>query len=251
MSTQQPLIKRHNHKAHPCPNEKKIALLQELLEQHSDKSIAIISTKALKTFEVANNVVFVDDSNLTNDTYDLIISVDLPLDPHIYLNRLELTSSQAIILLDATQKQALYDIEKLLGRSINQEEIPDYSPLTNVKSQRVKREERAKKIADGTIRDNRPDRIREKKSSEKKRAGENRKGSAYVGKDENGKAKFSGKTGDRNHKYDGTPKSKDAKKSTSKKPSGTQKKDAPKRAPRKLSVGSIKPTQVTPETPKK
>ncbi len=30
----------------------------------------------------------------------------------------------------------------------------------------------------------------------------------YLGKDENGKAKFSGKSGDRNHGHDGTPKDK-------------------------------------------
>ncbi|MDQ7067832.1 MAG: hypothetical protein Q9M40_07570 [Sulfurimonas sp.] len=38
----------------------------------------------------------------------------------------------------------------------------------------------------------------------KKKKGKN----MYLGDDENGKAKFSGKSGDRNHRHDGTPRAK-------------------------------------------
>lgn len=241
MSEQAPLIKRHNHKIHPCPTEKKRELLQQLLEQNKEINILVISTQSLKSAQNSESITYVEDVSLPETKYELIISLDLPQDPEVYAARLECTTSKALILLDVAEKQALYAIEKLLARTINQENIEGFSPNTGIKSQRVKREERAKKIADGTIRDNRPDRIREKKAS-----GENRKGSKFVGKDENGKPVFSGKTGDRNHKYDGAPKKRDDKKQFSKKSDNPAKKNSPKRAPRKVSLGSIKPTEVVP-----
>ena len=89
-----------------------------------------------------------------------------------------------------------------------------------------------------------------------------------MGKDENGKPIFSGKSGERNHRYDGTPKSDDEKRNSSKKPfnksksygdkkpqksydnsyrskpsQGDAKESAPKRAPRKFGVKSLKPSE--------
>ncbi|MEO1954850.1 MAG: hypothetical protein ABGW74_09105 [Campylobacterales bacterium] len=47
----------------------------------------------------------------------------------------------------------------------------------------------------------------------------------YLGKDENGKAIFSGKSGERNHRYDGTPR---------------DKYDAPKKSGKKIKIKSLK-----------
>ena len=49
----------------------------------------------------------------------------------------------------------------------------------------------------------------------------------FLGYDDNGKAKFSGKSGDRNHRYDGTPK---------------DKWDAPKKVGRKINIKARKPS---------
>lgn len=50
----------------------------------------------------------------------------------------------------------------------------------------------------------------------------------FLGKDENGKAIFSGKSGDRNHRHDGSPK---------------DKYDAPKKVGRKISIKAMKPKE--------
>ncbi len=48
----------------------------------------------------------------------------------------------------------------------------------------------------------------------------------YLGKDDNGKAKFSGKSGERNHRFDGTPR---------------DKWDAPRKVGKKISIKARKP----------
>lgn len=57
--------------------------------------------------------------------------------------------------------------------------------------------------------------------------------SKYVGNDENGKAIFSGKTNDRNHRYDGTPRSDTEKRETYK----------PKKRGKSITVKSLKPVE--------
>jgi hypothetical protein len=57
--------------------------------------------------------------------------------------------------------------------------------------------------------------------------------SKYLGKDENGKAIFSGKTRDRNHRYDGTPKSESEKREEAAK--------KPKKRNKSITVSSLKP----------
>lgn len=239
-----PTIKRHNHRIHPCPSDLKGELLRKLLVTHSDKSICIISAEEMSDFVLPDEVAIVHDAALGQTSYELIISYDLPLEADTYMKRLALTSNQAIILLDSDEKQALYSIEKLLGRTIIQEDVAGFSPQSNVKSERVRREEREKRIADGTLRDNRPDRIREKKFADKKKPGENRKDSRYEGRDGDGKPKFSGKTGDRNHRHDCSPRSTSNKKPYAKKPYNVSTSETPKRTPRKINVKAIKPTEV-------
>ena len=57
------------------------------------------------------------------------------------------------------------------------------------------------------------------------RAPQRKKGEArYLGKDENGKPLFSGKSGERNHRHDGTPKS-DEEKRSAKRPGGEKKRN--------------------------
>lgn len=57
--------------------------------------------------------------------------------------------------------------------------------------------------------------------------------SKYLGKDDNGKAIFSGKTRDRNHRYDGTPRSETEKRETYK----------PKKKGKSITVKSLKPKE--------
>ncbi|MDD2652000.1 MAG: hypothetical protein PHX44_02970 [Sulfurimonas sp.] len=55
-----------------------------------------------------------------------------------------------------------------------------------------------------------------------------KKPNKFLGKDENGKAKFSGKSGERNHRYDGKPK---------------ESTEAPKKEGRKISIKALKPKE--------
>lgn len=67
----------------------------------------------------------------------------------------------------------------------------------------------------------------EQKSFDKPKR-ENKKPNKFLGKDENGKAIFSGKSGERNHRYDGTPR---------------DKQEAPKKEGRKISIKERKPKE--------
>lgn len=218
MSISTPTLKRHNHRVHPCKIEKKDELLDLLLTKNSDKKIFVITSDKSSLSSNQDNVTFVCDKELDENSElrcDLLISYDLPQDATTYMARTTRTNSHAIILLDSTQEKLLHPIEILNGRTIMQEPIDGFSEeIVQKQSQPKKKEPQARvEKREFKPRDDkkefRPkkkfdDSKGEKKPWDKKDKKENK----YLGKDENGKAIFSGKSGDRNHRYDGTPKSK-------------------------------------------
>jgi len=293
MSTNQITIKHNKHRIHPCPNEKKLALLNMLLSQNSGLSIVVaLSDNSLLTKEAITdaNVSVLSDEELAGVPElkcELLVSYDLPQSAELYIARLSKTTDSAIVLLDISEQNNLYPIETLLGRVIRQEivtgfEYPeqpkmkiapkpslkpksdakraerkpfdkpkyDKKPFDKQKSERPKREG-AKKEDDGSERKSyeKPKRDGEKserkpfdkpKYDKPKKEGEtserkpfekpkyDKKPNKFLGKDESGKAKFSGKSGERNHRYDGKPK---------------ESVEAPKNVGRKISIKALKPKE--------
>ncbi len=203
-------IKRHNHRVHPCDRNQKLALLKHLVALHSDKEIVIIASRDISALEQeidADNVSFKSDKELIENTRfkcDMIISLDLADSPENYIKRLGQAESYALLLADDKEQQELYKIETLLKRTLAKEVISGFEPVSFTKDRQAAKdlkERQANNIKNQEERDEKRARAKAKEKKESK----------YIGKDENGKPIFSGKTNDRNHRYDGTPKSEDEK----------------------------------------
>jgi hypothetical protein len=169
-------VKRQNHRVHPCPSERKPELLNVLLARHAGENVLIVTAGEPQTLQkfAGETVIVTDDrqlETLPRETYDLLVSYDLPATAADYLVRLARVKTSAVILLDPAEQSRLYPIETLLGRTLMQETIAGFEPETPAVPERR-----------GS---GRPDRKR----------------------DGNGKPRASGKAGQRNHRYDGTPKS--------------------------------------------
>ena len=220
MST--PTLKRHNHRVHPCKSEKRDELLELLLSKNSNKQIIVVTSTKTELTTSQANVTIVSDEELAASTdlkCDLLISYDLPQKAITYMARIARTSTYATIILDASQEKLIHPIETLIGRTIMQELVEGFSEVVvqkeaqPIKKEFKPRDDRPKKPYSKDSRgekkpwEDRPkkkfdDSKGERKPWEKKERKENK----FLGKDENGKAIFSGKSGDRNHSYDGTPK---------------------------------------------
>ena len=261
MSLTQPTIKPNNHRVHPCPNDKKLSLVNKLISDNRDDKIIVVAStdaKAIEEFlqtensQALENIQVLDDKTLIKDskdlTCDLLISFDVPTKAVIYMARLSHTTNKALLLLNETEQKLLYPIETLLGRVIKQDIIEGFEyeakekPKTDARPAPKKMtqnqiKEEAKKRYDNETGEPKPK--KEYKSDDKKDfkkdfkksdkddkwAKKKKAPNKYLGKDENGKAIFSGKSGDRNHRYDGTPR---------------DKYDAPKKTGRKINIKSLK-----------
>ena len=219
-------IKPNNHRIHPCQSDKKIPLINEIISKNTDKKIVVVSSDSndmLKEHIDFKNVSMLSDKELITDkdiVFEYLISYDLPDMAIVYMARVAKATQMAVVLLDESEYKRLYPIETLLGRTLKQEVITGYEPKTvekkvqdKTKPKKMNKEKikevakkrydlktKAKPKKDFELNDKSqtPDKWKKKKKAPNK----------YLGKDENGKAIFSGKTGDRNHKYDGTPKDK-------------------------------------------
>ncbi len=252
MPTTSPTIKPNNHRIHPCPNDKKLELLKELISQNSDESIIIVSSIDAKTIEEYisdDEIQVVDDKTLIKDkelTCSLLISYDVPLKAVIYMARLSHTTNKALLLINESEQKLLYPIETLLGRVIKQDIISGFEykviekkstddkyakkSLSKEKIKEIAKKQYEEKTAmpkEKTEKPKREYKSDSKNSSDKpdKWAKKKKEPNKYLGKDENGKAIFSGKSGDRNHRHDGTPRGKW---------------DAPKKVGRKINIKELK-----------
>jgi hypothetical protein len=276
-------LKHNKHRIHPCPNDKKLLLLNLLITQNAtlDIVVAANNTEAIKEIVTASNVKVLNDKELLKLPElrcELLISYDLPSTAILYMARLAKATEGAIILLDMDEQKQLYPIETLLGRVIRQEilagfEYPVQEKLKKEQKsfEKPKRDgERSERKAFDKPKYDKPKREGDKsqrkpfdkpkydkpkqdgerserkpfdkpKYDKPKRDGErserkpydgskkdDKKPNKFLGKDENGKAKFSGKSGERNHRYDGTPK---------------EKYEAPKNVGRKISIKERKPKE--------
>lgn len=126
MSISQINIKSNKHKIYQCPKSKKPSLLNYLLEQNKNSSIAVISSNAANL--KIEGITLLSDEELATSTasYELIISYDLPSDAEIYIQRVQKATQSAFILLDIEEQKELYPIETILGRAIKQESIKGF-----------------------------------------------------------------------------------------------------------------------------
>lgn len=244
MSAKQITIKHNKHHVHPCPIDKKLSLLNLLISKYSDMEILVVRANSLDVIKeavTADNVTILSDAELKDSTktYELLISYDLPATPALYINRLFCATEMTLILLDAQEQKKLYPIETVLKRVIKQEIIEGFEyeedqklkvaqkPVEKPKEYEFKKTYEEKPKFDKPKYD-KPRRDDDSGDKGKKWEKKDREPNKFLGKDENGKALFSGKSGERNHRYDGTPKSKW---------------DAPKKVGRKISIKARKPKE--------
>jgi len=216
VSSSNNLIKRHYHRVHPCESDRKLEILKYLLTQNTQKSILIVTEddlEELKDIDTDENVTLLSDISLSERaelTCDILISYNLPSVAGVYLKRLSHVKTHAIILLDIKEQKRLYPIETLLGRTIMQESLKgfetDIEKETQLKKEKTLKAKSEKKEDNPRSKKPYPKDRNKKDNNSDKWAKKDKKPSKYLGKDENGKSIFSGKTGDRNHRYDGTPK---------------------------------------------
>jgi len=210
MSVDTILIKRHNHRVHPCDRSQKLDLLKHLVTLHNDKEILVIAAQDISALDDqidADNVTFVSDSELLENPKvkcDMIISLDLSTNPDSYVKRLNQTQTYALLLADDKDQQELYKIETLMKRTLTKEVLPNFEPASYIKDR-----EAAKDLKERQEYNRKNQEERDEKR--KKAWAKQKKESKYLGKDEDGKPIFSGKTGERNHRYDGTARSEDEK----------------------------------------
>lgn len=234
MSSASISIKPNNHKVHPCPTDKKLELINKLVAENSNMKIIVISSKELdlpQGITVMNDKDFITNQELT---CEFLISYDLPQKAVIYPARVAKATQKAVILVDESEQKELYPIEMLLGRAIKQESINGFE---YEKKEKVKTKTPYKKLSTDEIKDvakkrydskiNTPKRDENKEFKKPNKFEKKpKKPNKFLGKDENGKAIFSGKSGERNHRYDGTPKDKADTK--------------PKKTGRKINIKSLK-----------
>jgi len=209
-------IKHNKHRAYPVSQDKKIDLVKKLISDNANKSIILVS--ALENSELSDaisesNVKIIDDKTLYKDKElkaELLISFDVPEKSIVYISRLSHSTDTAYVLVLKEEEKSLYSVETLLGRAIKQEVLAEFSNVTQLKTpkerEEIKERKRQKNLKDETPVFKKREPSKEDKAKaeqwEKKKKAPNK----YLGKDEDGKAQFSGKSGDRNHSFDGTPK---------------------------------------------
>lgn len=158
MSEQNIIIRASNHRIHPCPSEKKIELINNIISKNSDMEIVLVSSNSkdmLKENVDATNVSILSDKEfITNEELncELLISYDLADSAQIYIARVAKATQMAIVLLDDSESKKLYTIETLLGRVIKEEIIDGFEPIkekAQVKKPTVKKmsKEQIKEIA--------------------------------------------------------------------------------------------------------
>ena len=133
-------IKHNQHRAYPVNTDKKLALLQHLVNENASKSIIIVSAEEnseIKEAIVAKNVNIIDDRTLYKDKElkaNLIISFDVPTKSIVYISRLSHSTAAAIVLVSKDEESLLHPVETLLGRAIKQEVLAEFSDVTQFKT---------------------------------------------------------------------------------------------------------------------
>jgi superfamily II DNA/RNA helicase len=226
MSSTTITIKPNNHRIYQCPNDKKLELLNKIISENENLNILIACS--CNAYEIEDGVTdkrvtIMEDKEIVQSrelSCDMLISYDLPIKAIVYMARVAKATEKAIFLVDENEQKGLHDIEMLLGRAIKQESIdgflypvvvkkkanPNPSPKKLTQEQIKEEAKKRYEKVTGEPKERKKDfkKIESSKKWDKKKKEENK----FLGYDENGKAKFSGKSGERNHRYDGSVKEK-------------------------------------------
>ena len=240
MSSNNLTIKPNNHRVYQCPFEKKIELLNLLIKNNAGKSIVVVTAKDLKIIEEGlenKEIQVIEDKNLIKDKelrVDIVIGFEMPIKNIVYMARASKATEKSFMLLDESEQNDLHFIEMLLGRAIKQESVEGFNyPIVEedekpkvkklskdeIKEVAKKRYEKSTNTQDAAFEKKKSfDKPKKEFKKDDRWAKKKKSPNKFLGKDENGKAIFSGKSGERNHRYDGTPRDKwDAPKVTGKK----------------------------------
>ena len=227
MSSETIKIKPNNHRIYQCPNDKKSELLNKIIEENPNADILVMCScnpQQIKENLQNKDVRVLEDKELIKEkelTCEYLVSYDMPIKAIVYMARVSKAAQKAVMLLDESEQKELHAVETLLGRAIKQDRIegfeyPQKESKSSDKPQKKKlSKDEIKEVAkkryesstqekpkfDKPKRDFKNDDKKDDKWAKKKKAP-----NKFLGKDENGKAIFSGKSGERNHRYDGTPK---------------------------------------------
>ena len=245
MSSKQISIKPNNHRIFQCVTQKKLMLLNKIISEHEGADILVACSKEPQIIIDAlenKSIKVIEDKELIKDkerSCEFLISFDLPIKNIVYMARAAKATDKAVMILDEREQKELYQIERLLGRALKQEVIEGFSypqkekkeevygkkPLTKDQIKEIAKQRYDEKTGEVQEKSHDEKKVKrdygdeEKKSynkdgkknnfsksdSDDKWAKKKKAPNKFLGKDENGKAKFSGKSGDRNHRYDGTP----------------------------------------------
>jgi len=193
-------LKRANHRLLLCADARKNALLEHVVAAHPGKNILVVTAGDTDTLIAPEGVTVTTDatfSELGDTPCELLISYDLPENPLLYMLRLARAGETALTLFGESDHKQLLAIETLLGRAITQEQLPEFAPAApEQKSKPSGKRPGTKPAAPGQRRP-------EAKTAAPQRKPKGSGVSRFIGLDENGKPKFSGKTGERNHRKDG------------------------------------------------
>lgn len=219
-------IKAANHRIYQCPDEKKLALINKLIEENKKLDILVVCSSdvmVLRESLDSKEIRVVEDRELVKDKdlkCEFLISYDMPIKAIVYMARVSRATKKAIMLLNESEQRLLHSIESLMGRAIKQEVIEGFTykivtkdPQDPKKRKSLTKEQiieiAKKRHEDATVEKSKRDFSDKPKHEKGERwAKKKKEPNRFLGKDENGKAIFSGKSGERNHKYDGTPRDK-------------------------------------------
>jgi len=248
-------IKPNNHRIYQCPHDKKIELLNKIIADNTGVEIIVTTANDAKVIQekIENkNIKIFEDKELVKDKElrsAIVIGFDIPIKDIVYIARASRATEKSFMLLDESEQNELHFIERILGRAIKQEKVEGFEylvvekeidpkakkPLSkdDIKEVAKKRYEQStqepKKAYDKPKGDFKKDdkfKKNDKFKKDDKWAKKKKAPNKFLGKDENGKAIFSGKSGERNHRYDGTPR---------------DKYDAPKVIGKKINIKALKP----------
>ena len=247
MSQNSITIKPSNNTIYQCPISKKIALINKLVEENSKLDIVVACSAdvaALRESIASKTIRVIEDRDLVKDKElkcDFLISYDMPIKAIVFMARVSKAVKKAVMLLDESEQKGVHLIEMLYGRAIKQIALEGFMYEVEVKEEKVYEgkkpltKEQISEIAkkrheDATVEKPKKNFDKPKRSFDKpkddKWAKKKKAPNQFLGKDDNGKAIFSGKSGDRNHRYDGTPRD-----------------DRPQKVGKKISIKARKPKE--------
>lgn len=183
MTTPPITFKRKHHQLLLCADARKVDLLAELIAEHESRRIAVVVSDKDERVYVPDTAVLLFDDALGDDSFDLLISYDLPDDPQQYVARLALAEETALTLMGESDREKLLAIETLLGRALPQDRPAGYSPPLPKEAPRPQRtaKEGQRRPADS------PSAPKKAFNPSAKRTPKAGGVSRYIGKDEEGK----------------------------------------------------------------